>query len=147
MKFSIIHYQLLTPRFNSVSVELNFNPSPIEIHPESPIPLQKEIIHKNNFQNTFRSKLTLSSTMMSIVAILQITISMKLDLNIHQFHYQTQISSNVKINIMQKHHSNPIDVIVEFTSNPDLNDNTPDEPIPFLSKKQSKGKNIISHVS
>ena len=60
MKFPIIHYQLTISRFNFVSVELTFNPSPIEIHPESPIQFhyQKEIIHKNNFQNTFRSKLT-----------------------------------------------------------------------------------------
>ena len=50
MKFSIMHYQLLTDRSNVVSVELNFNPSPIEIHPESPIPFQKEMILKNNSQ-------------------------------------------------------------------------------------------------
>ena len=49
MKFPIIHYQLLTPRLNSVSVELNFNPSPIEIHPESPIPLSK----RNDSQKQF----------------------------------------------------------------------------------------------
>ena len=49
MTFSIIHYQLLIPRSNFVSVELTFNPSPIEIHPESPIPFQKEIIHKKQF--------------------------------------------------------------------------------------------------
>ena len=49
MKFPIIHYQLLIPRYNSVSVELNFNPSPIEIHSESPISFKKEMIHKKQF--------------------------------------------------------------------------------------------------
>ena len=56
MKFPITHYQLLTSRYNVVSVELTFNPSPIEIHPESPIPLSKEIIHKKQFSKNISFK-------------------------------------------------------------------------------------------